>query len=234
MAPMPPESPPASPPEAVVEVFADVTCPFTHVGLHRILEHRSKLQRSTPRLRVRAWPLELVNGAPFDGATLAAKVRALRQQVAPDLFAGFDPDSAPHSTLPALALVASAYAVDAATGEAVSLAVRDACFEDGRDVSDSMVLHDLAKEHGLGRLDERAQQSVLDDYDEGRRRGVRGSPEFFLGGRGYFCPTLQIRDVNGALEITFDVDAMDEFLADLFERDRPHTRRGGTGSRPRE
>src|SRR5206468_3084962 len=50
---------------AVIEVFADVRCPFTHVGLTRFVARRHELGRREPRLRVRAWPLELVNGEPL-------------------------------------------------------------------------------------------------------------------------------------------------------------------------
>lgn len=48
-----------------VEVFADLGCPFTHVGLRRLLARRAELARDEPVLLVRAWPLELVNGQPL-------------------------------------------------------------------------------------------------------------------------------------------------------------------------
>ena len=41
-------------------------------------------------MRVRAWPLELVNGTPLDSAMIGEEVDELRAQVAPDLFTGFD------------------------------------------------------------------------------------------------------------------------------------------------
>ena len=49
-----------------LEVFADVCCPFTHVGLRRIVRRRAELGRDDVVLVVRAWPLELVNGVPLD------------------------------------------------------------------------------------------------------------------------------------------------------------------------
>ena len=49
-----------------LEVWADVTCPFTHVGLHRLVDERDRQGRDDLHLRVRAWPLELVNGVPMD------------------------------------------------------------------------------------------------------------------------------------------------------------------------
>jgi hypothetical protein len=61
-----------------LEMFADIACPFTHVGLRRFAALREARGTTAPRLRVRAWPLELVNGRPFDGPTVAPKVAALR------------------------------------------------------------------------------------------------------------------------------------------------------------
>ncbi|MFZ4518319.1 MAG: disulfide bond formation protein DsbA, partial [Microthrixaceae bacterium] len=70
-----------------IEVFADVSCPFAHVGLRRVVQERDRRGRTDVVLRVRAWPLEVVNGEALDGPHVAEKVDALRAQVAPDLFA---------------------------------------------------------------------------------------------------------------------------------------------------
>ena len=72
-----------------VEVFADVLCPFTHAGLHTLIDRRAERGVSEPRLRIRAWPLEMVNGAPLDPQHIAAEITALRHSVRPDLFAGY-------------------------------------------------------------------------------------------------------------------------------------------------
>ena len=50
----------------VIEVFADIWCPFAHVGLLAIAEERIRTGRFDVAIRVRAWPLELVNGVPLD------------------------------------------------------------------------------------------------------------------------------------------------------------------------
>ena len=105
----------------VVEVFADVCCPFTHVGLCRLVQRRRELG-SDIVLRVRAWPLELVNGAPLDAGLIAEEVEELRQQVAPDLFARFEVTRFPPTSLPALGLAAAAYRRDACVGRASQLA----------------------------------------------------------------------------------------------------------------
>jgi predicted DsbA family dithiol-disulfide isomerase len=197
---------------AVVEVFADVCCPFTHVGLRRFVDRRAALGVDEPVLVARAWPLELVNGEPLDGDFVAEEIEALRAQVAPDLFMGFRREFFPPTSLPALALAARAYEVDARTGERVSLALRDALFERGLDISDDVVLDAIAAIHGLDPPGEAGRAAVLAEWEDGRRRGVRGSPEFFVAGRGYFCPTLHIRRVDGQLQIRPDPDALDEFL----------------------
>ena len=53
-----------------IEVWADVWCPFAHIGIRRLVEERDR-RGSEVHLRVRAWPLELVNGRPLDAAFIA-------------------------------------------------------------------------------------------------------------------------------------------------------------------
>lgn len=199
-----------------IEVFAEITCPFTHVGLHRLVEERARRDRATPHFRVRAWPLELVNGAPLDGAAVADKAAALREQVAPDLFTHVDPANWPTTSRPAFALVAKAYRHGAAVGEAVSLAVRDALFERGQDISDPDVLEHLADSYGLGPVMASDLSQVEEDWDEGRRRNVAGSPHFFLGDDDVFCPTLRITKPDGQLHVEIDQPEFDAFVGRVF------------------
>jgi len=199
-----------------IDVFADVVCPFTHVGLRRFVARRGEFGMTEPLLRVRAWPLELVNGKPFDPDAVAHHVHELRRQVAPEMFEHFTPDVVPTTSMPAFGLVAAAYAVGDALGEAVSLAVRSALFEDGRDITDPAVLGDVATAHGLDGPGTGAERLVAADYEEGRRRGVEGSPEFFLDGRGYFCPGLHIERSGDDMLIEPDVARFDAFLEDCF------------------
>jgi predicted DsbA family dithiol-disulfide isomerase len=203
---------------ATVEVFADLTCPFAHVGLRRFVTRRETFGGPSPILRVRAWPLELVNGKLLERDVVARHVDELRHQVAPDLFHGFDPDVLPVSSMPALELVAAAYELSEATGERVSLRVRDALFEHGLDVADPDLLSGFATTEGIAVNARDAERIVLHDYEEGRRRGVRGSPEFFLDGRGWYCPSLHIEKVGDALSIEPDVEAVEAFLTACFPR----------------
>ena len=123
-----------------LEVFADIACPFAHAGLARFQAYRDQRGESTPRLVVHAWPLELLNGQPHDGSTLVPKIEALRVEVAPDRFGGFDPDRFPASSIPALEAEAAAHRISSDVGEAFSLAVRGALFDEGLDVSKLDVL----------------------------------------------------------------------------------------------
>jgi len=197
----------------IVEVYADIVCPFTHVGLHAFRAARAAAGRSTPVLVVRAWPLELVNGAPLDGPTIAPKVAALRASITAQLFTSFDPGRCPRTSLPALTSAAAAYRQGLGTGEAFSIGVRDALFERGEDVADPDVLARLRDDYGVPTPDLEDEHSVLRDLADGRRRGARGSPHYFLaGGADYFCPLLDIGHRGDELEIKENADRFDEFI----------------------
>jgi predicted DsbA family dithiol-disulfide isomerase len=195
----------------MIEVFADITCPFTHVGLRRFFARRNARGAEQQRLVVSSWPLELVNGEPFRGASLVPKIDAQRRTVAPELFAGFDPDRFPASSLPALALVAAAYERDPLAGERLSLAIRTALFEDGADICDPAVLAGLASRCGLPGL-EGDDERVITDWHRGESLGVTGSPHFFADGQDFFCPTLEITHGEGGLSVGFDPEGLDRFL----------------------
>ncbi len=128
-----------------VEVFADVLCPFTHVGLRTLVEQRTRRGRTEPRLRIRAWPLELVNGNPLDPHHIAAEIVALRASVRPDLFAGFSVETFPTTSMAAFALTAAADRTgDPAVVEEVGLALRNAVFEEGLDIGRLDVIEPIA------------------------------------------------------------------------------------------
>lgn len=200
----------------VIEVFADVACPFTHVGLRRFVARRREVRSEDLLLHVRSWPLELVNGEPLDPGHVAEEVDEIREQVAPELFAGFDRSNFPATSMPALALAAAAYEVDIRTGEAVSLGLRDLLFEQGKDVSERSVLEAVARDQGVDvDLDDHGR--VRDDYAAGRARGVQGSPHFFTAGGNFFCPSLDVgRDEAGRLRITPDTAGLDQFMQACF------------------
>ena len=201
----------------MIEVFADIVCPFTHVGLRRLVERRAAAGRTVPVLHVRAWPLELVNGEPLAGDFVAEEVAALREQVAPDLFGGFDATRFPSTSLPALTLVAAAYRRDVQLGEHVSLRLRDALFEEGADIGVLDVLAEIATANGLDVPEVGDHDAITADLDEGRRRGVDGSPHFFLGSEGIFCPSLEITRVGGHLHVAFDAAQFEQFARQALD-----------------
>jgi 2-hydroxychromene-2-carboxylate isomerase len=204
--------------ERVIVVFADVGCPFTHVGLCRFVQRRAELRRADVRLHVRAWPLEVVNGAPLDPDFIAEEVDELRRAAATDLFRGFRTDTFPATSVPALALASAAYARGGALGEAVSLELRDLVFEQGVDIADPGVLGAVARPHRLD-VGPDDTAAVLADHDEGVRRGVIGSPHFFTPTGSFFCPALDIaRDPQGHLRVTANPNGFDAFLDQCFTR----------------
>ena len=197
---------------AQVEVFADITCPFTHVGLKQVVRHVAEMAVPCDVI-VRAWPLEWVNGRPLDVDAVVVKAAALTEQLGVDDFGGLRADRWPTSTIPALELAAAAYARDAATGLAVSMELRSALFEHGVDVADPDALRLIASAHHLDVAD--AGDAVRRDYELGQERGVRGSPHFFVDDDGFFCPALDLgHDADGHLTARFDA----AMLADFFQR----------------
>ena len=201
----------------MIEVFADIVCPFTHVGLRRLVERRAAAGRTVPVLHVRAWPLELVNGEPLVGDFVAEEVAALREEVAPDLFGGFDAARFPSTSLPALTMVAAAYRRDVQLGEHVSLRLRDALFEEGADIGALDVLAEIATANGLDVPEVGDRDAITADLDEGRRRGVDGSPHFFLGSEGFSCPSLEITRVAGHLQVAFDAARFEQFARQALD-----------------
>ncbi len=203
-------------PPTVIEVFADVVCPFTHLGLRRFVQHRTELRREDVRLWVRAWPLEVVNGGPLEPALVAEEVADLRRDVAPTSFEGFRADAFPATSLPALALAAAAYEVSLEVGEQVSLELRALLFERGVDISAPDVLAQLAAESGVA-FDPRDRSAVMTDHLDGVRRGVIGSPHFFTPAGGFFCPSLDVsRDATGRLRVAADPERFDRFIESCF------------------
>lgn len=202
----------------MIEVFADVWCPFTHVGLHAIAAARDAAGRADVGIRVRAWPLELVNGHPMDPEAAARNAAALREQVAPDLFAHIDVAHFPTSTLEALALTEAAYRIGVAEGERTAFALRDALFERGIDISAGPVLAAIAEDVGVPMPVEADRATVLAAWEEGRTRGVVGSPHFFCGARDVFCPSLELTRDQGVLTARRDTSALDAFITDCLAR----------------
>jgi predicted DsbA family dithiol-disulfide isomerase len=126
------------------------------------------------------------------------------------------------STLDALALVNRAYRTDPEIGERMSFALRDALFEQGRDISKPETLELLAHDLGVFTPDESDRAAVVADWHEGQQRGVLGSPHFFCGDTDVFCPTLDIaKDPIEGLSVARDVLGLRQFLAQCLARPEP-------------
>ncbi len=197
-----------------VEVFAEITCPFAYVGLKHVVERVAELDVPVDII-VRAWPLEWVNGTGLDVAGVQAKAEALRAQLDIHDFAGLSAGSWPSTTVPPLALAAAAYGVDAATGLAVSLALRNALFEEGTDISDPAALGVIAAAHDV-EFDPADDSAVRADYEGGLALGVKGSPHYFVANDDFFCPALDLgRDADDHLIAHFDPAGLGQFLASV-------------------
>ena len=200
-----------------VDVFADIVCPFTHVGLRRLSEARHA-RAVDLSLHVHAWPLEWINGAPLGPELLVREIDALRASVAPDLFSGFDAALFPLTSIPAFGLVAAGYEVDDAIGAALSMALRDALFEQGEDISRDDILWEIGRRFDIDAPDLAATEAaVRHDWDLGKMREVLGSPHFFVGDRGWFCPSLDIHHGDGRFEVMIAGDTMRDFYAAALE-----------------
>jgi len=203
-----------------VEVFADISCPFTHLGLNFVSTQLADAGLDV-EVWVRAWPLEWVNGTALDGPATATKIEVLRAQLGNDHFTGFRLETWPRTTIPALNLVAEAYVQGAVTGLAVSLELRALLFEQGMNVSAPDVLAALAARHGLRsglrnglhEVGSEPHSQVVADYEEGLSRGVTGSPHFWVDEQNFFCPSLAIgHEPDGTLTATFDSAGLTEFM----------------------
>jgi 2-hydroxychromene-2-carboxylate isomerase len=199
-----------------IEVVADVSCPFAHVGLRRFVDEREARGLEGPLVSVRSWPLELVNGSAMTGDSLVEKIAALRRQVAPERFAGFDPARFPATTLPSMAGEVAARRHSDKAGERFSLAVRDALFEGGEDIGDPERIDELLERCKVGPVLPSDTEAVLASYREGMARGVMGSPHFFVGTSGFFCPSLNIAHDEGGYDIAFDIEGFTTFLDAAF------------------
>ena len=100
----------------------------------------------------------------------------------------------------------------------MSFELRDALFEQGRDISDRGVLVDIA--HAcLVEVPSFDDQSIVEsDWREGQVRGVKGSPHFFCADTEVFCPTLSItRDADHNVKIDRDLERLRGFLESCFQ-----------------
>jgi len=196
----------------VLTVFSDLYCPWAYVFSIRLRRARAAVGR--PPVAWRCWPLELVNdrGTPWE--TLSQEVPVLTQ-LEPDHFSPPKRETWPSTFLPAMeALKVAGELGGPEAADRYDEAARRAFFLDRRDLSIRPTLAEIAAETGLDRtrfLDAfdggGHRRSVVADWQEGRRRGVEGSPHVFLpDGSGHFNPGIGKIDWVRGIPVPSQVD----------------------------
>jgi len=196
----------------VLTVFSDLHCPWAYVFSIRL--RRARTAVGEPPVAWRCWPLELVNdrGTPWE--TISQEVPVLTQ-LEPDHFAPPRRQTWPSTLLPAMeALKVAGELGGPEAADRYDEAARRAFFLDRRDLSIRPTLAEIAAETGLDRtrfLDAfdavGHRRSVVADWQEGRRRGVEGSPHVFLpDGSGHFNPGIGKIDWVRGIPVPSQVD----------------------------
>jgi predicted DsbA family dithiol-disulfide isomerase len=196
----------------VLTVFSDLHCPWAYVFSIRL--RRARAGVGEPPVAWRCWPLELVNQRGTPWQTLSQEIPVLTQ-LEPDHFAAPRRETWPSTMLPAMeALKVAGELGGPEAADHFDQAARRAFFLDRRDLSLRPTLADLAAESGLDRtrfLDAfdggGHRRSVVADWQEGRRRGVQGSPQVFLpDGTAHFNPGIGKIDWVRGIPVPSEVD----------------------------
>jgi predicted DsbA family dithiol-disulfide isomerase len=196
----------------VLTVFSDLHCPWAYLFSIRLRRARDGAGR--PPVAWRCWPLELVNERGTPWATLSQEIPVLTQ-LEPDHFAPPKRETWPSTLLPAMeALKVAGELGGAEAADRFDEAARRAFFLDNRDLSIRPTLADLATEAGLDRTAFQNafdggghRRAVVADWQEGRRRGVEGSPHAFLpDGSGVFNPGIGKIDWVRGIPVLREVD----------------------------
>jgi predicted DsbA family dithiol-disulfide isomerase len=206
----------------VLTVFSDLHCPWAYLFSIRL--RRARTAVGQPPVAWRCWPLELVNerGTPWD--TVSQEIPVLTQ-LEPDHFAPARRDTWPSTLLPAMeALKVAGEQGGPEAADRFDQLARRAFFLDRRDLSIRPTLLVLAAGAGLVRAGFQDafdggghRRSVVADWQEGRRRGVEGSPHAFLpDGTGVFNPGVGKIDWVRGIPVPREVD--EDAIAKLLAR----------------
>jgi predicted DsbA family dithiol-disulfide isomerase len=206
----------------VLTVFSDLHCPWAYVFSIRL--RRARAGVGQPPVAWRCWPLELVNerGTPWD--SLSQEIPVLTQ-LEPDHFAPPRRETWPSTLLPAMeALKVAGELGGPQAADRFDEVARRAFFLDRRDLSIRPTLLDLAAGAGLDREAFQVafdggghRRGVIADWQEGRRRGVEGSPHAFLpDGSAVFNPGIGKIDWFHGIPVPREVD--EGAIASLLDR----------------
>ena len=206
----------------MLTVFSDLHCPWAYVFSIRL--RRARAGVGQPPVAWRCWPLELVNerGTPWD--SLSQEIPVLTQ-LEPDHFAPPRRETWPSTLLPAMeALKVAGELGGPQAADRFDEVARRAFFLDRRDLSIRPTLLDLAAGAGLDREAFQVafdggghRRGVIADWQEGRRRGVEGSPHAFLpDGSAVFNPGIGKIDWFHGIPVPREVD--EGAIARLLDR----------------
>ena len=203
----------------MIEVYADIWCPFAHVGLRSAVARRDELGRREVVLWVRAWPLELVDGAPLDPGATAEHVEDLRAASGPGSLRALRSRALPEK----LARGARARRGRLPQGR-TNRRGREPCAAP-RAVRGGGATSRTRRCSRRWRVPTVSATPVTGTWKASTRSGtrasrggVRGSPHFFCGKADAFCPSLEIsEDGEGHLDLRQDMEALEELLAGCFE-----------------
>ena len=154
-----------------VEVFADVWCPFTHVGLRRFVDHRRETGASTSACGFGRGRSNWSTASRSTSTSSSRRSPRSERSSRPTSSSGSIRSRFPTTTLPALELTGHAYRASTAVGEAVALELRDRLFERGEDIGSPDVLAEVAAAHGLDAAAADSVEIVESDWAEGTSRG---------------------------------------------------------------
>ena len=187
----------------IVVLFSDVGCPWATLAVHRLLTTRQRLGLDgAVHIDHRAFPLEVVNGAPTPKRTLDAEIPVVGAAATDFGFAVWqaDPSEWPVTTLLALEAVEAAKEQSMAASEQLDYALRRAFFAESRCISVPEVIIDVARSCPAVDADRLAA-----DLESGRFRSrmlehhrrhhdeVNGSPHVFLpDGAGHHNPGIEM------------------------------------------
>lgn len=174
-----------------IAFYADITCPWAHVAVHRLHTTRERLGLTdVVTFDPRAFPLELINGQPTPKKILDAEIPvagALEPDASWQMWQ--KPESEyPVTSLPALEAVHAAKEQDPRVAESLDRALRRAFFGDSRTISMRHEILDVARRvEGLdvARLeaalnDGRARTHLTRDAVVAETESVEASPHVFL------------------------------------------------------
>lgn len=178
-------------PAGTIAFYADITCPWAHLAVHRLHETRRHLQlEDVVTFEPRAFPLELINDQPTPKTTLDAEipvVGTLEPSAGWQLWQG--PESEyPVTSLPALEAVEAAKSQSPRVAEALDRQLRKAFFAESRSISMRHEIMEVASRiEGLDSdlLEEAlssgtARGAISRDHVISETDAVEGSPHLFL------------------------------------------------------